>query len=63
MLQSCTQAYLLKASNEVVAGGHLLALLGVFQKLISSKVRVSLCVSIAECGAGSGVAAACVLAV
>ncbi|GAX80072.1 hypothetical protein CEUSTIGMA_g7510.t1 [Chlamydomonas eustigma] len=33
------QAYLLKAGDEVMAGGHLLPLLGVFQKLIASKAH------------------------
>lgn len=33
------QAYLSKAGDEVVAGGHLLPLLGVFQKLIASKAH------------------------
>ncbi|KAL6747498.1 Cse1-domain-containing protein [Haematococcus lacustris] len=33
------QAYLSKAGEEVVAGGHLVALLGVFQKLIASKAH------------------------
>jgi len=32
------QAYLTKAPAEVVSGGHLVAVLGVFQKLIASKV-------------------------
>jgi exportin-2 (importin alpha re-exporter) len=38
------QAYLAKAGDLVVSGGHLPPLLGVFQKLIASKVCVSLCV-------------------
>lgn len=33
------QAYLSKAGDEVVKGGHLLPLLGVFQKLIASKAH------------------------
>ncbi|KAG2451269.1 hypothetical protein HYH02_003876 [Chlamydomonas schloesseri] len=33
------QAYLTKAGAEVVAGGHLVAVLGVFQKLLSSKAH------------------------
>jgi exportin-2 (importin alpha re-exporter) len=33
------QAYLLKAGEEVMKGGHLLPLLGVFQKLIASKAH------------------------
>ena len=33
------QAYLTKAGTEVVAGGHLAAVLGVFQKLLSSKAH------------------------
>ncbi|KAG2501736.1 hypothetical protein HYH03_000236 [Edaphochlamys debaryana] len=33
------QAYLTKAGGEVVAGGHLVAVLGVFQKLLSSKAH------------------------
>jgi hypothetical protein len=33
------QAYLAKASTEVVSGGHLVAVLGVFQKLLASRVR------------------------
>jgi len=33
------QAYLSKASDEVVKGGHLVAVLGVFQKLIASKAH------------------------
>ena len=33
------QAYLTKAGEEVVGGGHLLPLLGVFQKLIASKAH------------------------
>lgn len=33
------QAYLAKAGPDIVSGGHLLAILGVFQKLIASKVR------------------------
>mmetsp|Transcript_33790 Transcript_33790/g.100617 ORF Transcript_33790/g.100617 Transcript_33790/m.100617 type:complete len:935 (-) Transcript_33790:308-3112(-) len=33
------QAYLCKAGDEIVMGGHLMALLGVFQKLIASKAH------------------------
>ncbi|GIL79703.1 hypothetical protein Vretimale_12351 [Volvox reticuliferus] len=33
------QAYLTKAGDEVVAGGHLVAVLGVFQKLIASRAH------------------------
>lgn len=33
------QAYLSKAGKEVVKGGHLLPLLGVFQKLVASKAH------------------------
>lgn len=34
------QAYLAKAPGDVAGGGHLIAMLGVFQKLIASKVRL-----------------------
>lgn len=33
------QAYLVKAGGEVVSGGHLVPVLGVFQKLLSSRVH------------------------
>ena len=33
------QAYLEKAPGEIVSGGHLEGVLGVFQKLLASKVR------------------------
>jgi hypothetical protein len=38
-LSLALQAYLHKAGFEVVKGGHLVPLLGVFQKLISSKAH------------------------
>eukprot|EP00983_Pelagomonas_calceolata_P129582 1161619-Pelagomonas_calceolata.AAC.7 len=37
-LASYAGAYLAKAPAEVVSGGHLVAVLGVFQKLLASKV-------------------------
>jgi len=37
------QAYLSKAPGEITSGGHLVAVLGVFQKLIASKVGGVVC--------------------